>query len=113
MRETVELLRKLTRRRDDLHMLPQTVARELDMSKLNLQIVLVESEIRTDIANTALIFIDAWEKTGTFTAINEKGERLEARPHVTGAPVQDFWNVRSTALKLAHWSYGAEGYYFL
>lgn len=106
MRETIERLEKLRKNREGLSRVPQTVEREFEAAQLDMEIAIFECEVRPAIAKRVQIFLDAWRKTGRFTAIREDGARREANPVVTGVPVQDFWNVRGEAHTLANWSFG-------
>jgi len=106
MKEKIEHLKKLTKYREGLNLHPQTVGREFEAAQLDMEIAILEGEIRAAVAQRALFFLDTWRKTGRFTAIREDGARREANPVATGVPVQDFWNVRSEAHKLANWSFG-------
>lgn len=106
MRETIERLEKLRKHREGLNRAPQTVEREFEAAQLDMEIAILECEVRPAIAKRVQIFLDAWRRTGRFTAIREDGARREANPVVTGVPVQNFWNVRSEAHKLANWSFG-------
>ena len=106
MRETIERLEKLRKHREYLNLAQQTVEREFEAARLDMEIAIIECEVRSAIAKLVLIFLDAWRRTGHFTAIREDGVRRESNPVVTGVPVQDFWNVRGEAHTLANWSLG-------
>ena len=107
--ETTVRLEKLRKHRECLNRVPQTVEREFEIARLDMEIIVIECETRAATAKRVLLFLDAWRKTGRFTAIREDGVRREASPVVTGVPVQDFWNVIGEAHTLANWSFGRNG----
>ena len=109
MRETIEQLEKLRKHREDLSRAPQTVEREFEAAQLDMELAMLGCEVRSVIARRVQIFLDAWRRTGRFTAIRKDGARRDANPVVTGDPVQDFWNVRGEAHTLANWSAGISG----
>ncbi len=105
-KEKWKRLEKLLANRKDLNLAPQTVAREYEAAQLDIEITLLECEVKAAVSKRARIFLDAWIKAGRFTAIREDGARMEAAPVVTGVPVQDFWNAKGEAYRLANWSLG-------
>lgn len=106
MRETIYRLEQLRNRRAHAETAPQTVEREIALARLDMEIEILDCAIQSSIAKRVLVFLDIWRKTGSFTAIRQDGARMDADPVVTGIPVQDFWNVRGEAHRLARWSFG-------
>ena len=105
MNDKQQQLYFLIKRAEETSQLPQSVKNEFEIAALKMEIVILESEINLDVAARTLLFLNAWKKCGTFTAIRTTGERRDAQPYVTGNAIQDFWNVRSEADNLARWSY--------
>ena len=96
----------LYKARDGLPLIEkQTVSREFKTARIDMEIAVLESKLRRCLAERVIIFLDAWRQTGRFTAIRDDGATMEANPVVTGDPVNDFWNVRGEAHKLANWSF--------
>lgn len=106
MRETIYRLEQLRNRRAHIETAPQTVEREMTLTRLDMDIEILDCAIRSKVAERVLVFLESWRKTGRFTAIRQDGARMDADPVVTGIPVQDFWNVRGEAHRLARWSFG-------
>lgn len=104
MKEILIQLNQLIKLREELNKGHQTVDKELESTLLDLEISILKSDQRKLLASRALIFLDAWRKTGRFTAIRRDGVRRDSNQVITGDRLQDFWNVRSEALMLANWS---------
>jgi hypothetical protein len=94
----------LMREVDARHRQPQTVEREFQIAKMELEIKILTCEREAAVARRTTLFLDAWRKMGRFTAIRSDGAQMEANPHRTGCPVTDFYNVKSEATRLAEWS---------
>jgi len=94
----------LMREVDACRQQPQTVEREFQIAKMELEIKILTCEREAAVARRTVLFLDAWRKMGRFTAIRADGARMEANPHRTGCPVTDFYNVNGEATRLAEWS---------
>lgn len=106
VQEKADQLRIALRRREQLQETMQSVFREFELARLDMEIIALECEVRSAVAKRVVLFLNAWHGCGRFTAINDNGVRRECKPTITGNEVQDFWNVRGEAHKLANWSFG-------
>lgn len=84
---------------------PQTVEGELHLALLECELAIANAKEQIAISELVALFLNAYKKTGTFTAIRSDGTRLKSSPYKTGRGIQDFWNVRSEAYRLANWNY--------
>lgn len=105
-------LDRLKLARQELDKIKQTVEREYKKSILDLEIAVLESQVRQEVAKRVMILLEAWRNTGKFYAIRFDGKRLEGNPVVTGELIQDFWNAKNEARLLANWSFGIKNPWF-
>lgn len=73
---------------------------------IEMEIVIIECEIKPRIASLVLIYLGAWRMTGRFTAIRDDGLQRSASPIITGNEIQNLFNLASEAHTLAKWSLG-------
>lgn len=59
MRERVDRIRKLRQYREDLNKYPQTVEREFEVAKLDMEIRVLDCETQLEVSRRALFFLSA------------------------------------------------------
>ena len=106
IKQKADELYRLHQQEVEMQKADQSVRNEYELTELRLKKKILESEIECAVASRTLVLIAAFFKTGRMTAIRDDGTRMDSDPVVTGRDIQDYWNGRGEAERLARWSLG-------
>ena len=104
LKEKAAEIERLAKREFELNKVEQNVRNEHERTLLRLNIRILTAEIDSAVASRSMALIDAYFNTGQMTAIRADGGRRNGAPVVTGKAIQDYWNARGEAERLACWS---------